>query len=63
MLLTPTEQINITLEKSSPLSLLYITTLLSKELCLAMWNAGSKWLDVKYEFINLPVCFRCCILN
>lgn len=43
MLLTQTEQINITLEKSRPLFLLYITTLLSKELCLEMWNAGSEW--------------------
>lgn len=49
MLLTRTEQINITLEKSKPLSLLCITILISKELRLEMWNAGSEWPGVKYK--------------
>lgn len=55
MLPTLTEQINITLEKSRPLALLYIITLLKKEFCLEAWNAGSVWLGVVWvnSFSNL----------
>jgi len=49
MLPTLTEQINITLEKSRPLALLFITTVFKKEFCLEAWNAGSVWLGVTYE--------------